>query len=129
MWSMPTVACRSELKAMGWTNQLLMAELRPRLATRWKNGDLKPESTTVHAKAPSESPGMRSGERLCDIIGENSRRKVQNVVTDSTASPQPNNGCSKGPKQLNEKSRNYVSHSDLMRFSVHRFLKNCGRDD
>jgi hypothetical protein len=28
---------------------------------------------------------MRSGKRLCDNIGENSRRRVQNVVTSSTA--------------------------------------------
>jgi hypothetical protein len=34
---------------------------------------------------PFESPGTRGAHRQCGDRGENSRRKVQNVVTDSSA--------------------------------------------
>jgi hypothetical protein len=61
-----------------------VANLRPWPATRRKNGDWKPDSTTVHAKAPIGIPWHAGWRMECDHSGDNSRRKVQNVVTDSS---------------------------------------------
>ena len=76
------------------------------MAVRRESDDCDCEATTAHAKNPPfESTGMRGSRQQCGDGGENSRGKVQNVVTESSDFSESTDVADRFPQKLAELER------------------------